>query len=639
MVHTVWCSSVPTGMEVCPNVLLVHRLALLAREDQPFLCFHFLNFLSLKSSQTHDPIFHSQSKAQNQTEPSKMPAKKYKLFKAGENDGDPPPCAFFLSPQGCKNGDKCKFSHEVPSSKQRAPAPAPATIYDDSSDVVSSESEGEDQFPQKPVVKNATLHNSAQKKQPDQKSQTPTEPKKKRKRKKGDSDSDLGLFAKPAKRANDKQNEKKKDVELPPPPKTTTPTKPKPSTPKPTTSKKVKIEDAVPSFRSLNLPIASFSTQSNADTAPQPSTSKKETTPEGYPLPQSTPEGQKWQSSVIATRSHPNYNSIFDFDKLKKMDEENGVAKAEDWVKARPFGDWCANNPHAIAIDCEMCETKDPLTGNTDHKALCRLSVVNAVDPDDVLIDTLVKPKWPVVDYRSRINGIKEEDLDNVQFTLSHAQAFMMALCSEETVIIGHAVNNDVAALKMEHHCYVDSALLFTDKDETNNAACSLKDVVKSVTGKEMPKIHCSVNDARSALISIEEGYLKKDGKPDPVERSVKKNRSSRETSISLFVHRIPKGCKPEHLKNMIVSYTSISPTEINDIIFGSDTGKTTVTFKSPEHASLAFKTFENEAKPDKTGRMQKRIFMRNGDYICIRKMTNDKKDSKGGKSEKRHSL
>ena len=66
---------------------------------------------------------------------------------------------------------------------------------------------------------------------------------------------------------------------------------------------------------------------------------------------------------------------------------------------------------------------------------------------------------------------------------------------------------------------------------------------------------------------------------------------------------------KTEHIKNMFLSYTSIVPDEVPDITYGADTGKTTVSFTSPEHANLAFRTFESEEKPDKTGRMQKRIY------------------------------
>jgi hypothetical protein len=37
-----------------------------------------------------------------------------------------------------------------------------------------------------------------------------------------------------------------------------------------------------------------------------------------------------------------------------------------EWVTLKKYGSWCKAFPQIIAIDCEMCETKDPLTGNKD---------------------------------------------------------------------------------------------------------------------------------------------------------------------------------------------------------------------------------------------------------------------------------
>jgi len=44
--------------------------------------------------------------------------KYYKLFTTkGREDSKLPLCAFFKSAKGCKNGTNCKFSHNVPTSK------------------------------------------------------------------------------------------------------------------------------------------------------------------------------------------------------------------------------------------------------------------------------------------------------------------------------------------------------------------------------------------------------------------------------------------------------------------------------------------------------------------------------------------
>ena len=592
--------------------------------------------------------------------------KKYTLFKK-TGDGSVPPCAFFLSPAGCRNGDKCKFAHVHPSTANIS------SNNSTSSSDISSESEDESpplpltvklspkakRTPQKnpkvaPVAMSDDMFAA-----PGEITQTLTpvnsgDGKKKRKRKPEHSDP----FAKPKTLALSTPSVGKSDFNTP--------------THTPKSKKKTKVAEKTSSFRDLNLPVASFSIPGASDSAqstPAPSVaihtpkSKKNskmaektssfrdlnlpvasfsspgasvsakgtpapsvaTTPPQpkYPIPSSTPEGIKWQNAVIATRNNPRYKSNFDFDKAKQQMDEPRKGKTSHWVTTRPFGAWCANNPPAIAIDCEMCETKDPVTGASNPKALCRLSVVNAVNPDEVLIDTLVKPTWPVVDYRSKINGIKKEHLDSVQFTLKHAQAFMIALCSNETVIIGHALHNDLVSLQMGHHCNVDSAMLFSVKDEPSST-CSLRDLAMSVMTREMPEVHDSVNDALVALLAIQAGYLETGGSPAPVARSFPPRRKG--ASSELFVHRIPKGVFQQHISKMFLAHTQIEPKEVPTIEFNSETGKTTVVFASGDHANLVFKSLEGEAKPDKTGRLQKRVYLRNGGYICIRKMTAPKK-------------
>ena len=74
------------------------------------------------------------------------------------------------------------------------------------------------------------------------------------------------------------------------------------------------------------------------------------------------------------------------------------------------------------------------------------------------------------------------------------------------------------------------------------------------------------------------------------------------------------------------MNHTSVQPTEVPDVEFNSDTGKTTVTFASVQHANLAFNALAGEPKPDKTGRMQKRVYLRTGGYIAVRKMIAPKK-------------
>mmetsp|Transcript_11497 Transcript_11497/g.29094 ORF Transcript_11497/g.29094 Transcript_11497/m.29094 type:complete len:547 (+) Transcript_11497:136-1776(+) len=544
-----------------------------------------------------------------------MTTKKYKLFSAG--NGEKAACAFFSSPAGCRNGANCKFSHgETSAPTACPPAPTRVELSDDSS--MSSESEAGMPEPPKQQVKQETPKVQA---------------KKKKKRKNSDGD----IFSKPKNASNGKPREQQPPTNPNKKARKATPEKPaKPQVFANTYSSildeiESKPKVATNSYSSLlsNLPIASFSipgvTPSTPVKKPPAPASAKKATPkkDGRILPTSTAVGRKWQKSVVETRKHERFATSYDFKRYKENDASNGIPST--WVKAKPYGSWCASNPQAIAIDCEMCETQDPVSGSRNAKALCRLSIVNAENPEEVLLDTLVKPSWPVKDYRTKINGIAKEHLENVEFTLRHAQAFMLTLCNEETVIVGHAVHNDLVALNMEHDVVSDSSYLFRAKDSPS-ATPSLKDTVKTMLKMDMPETHDSVNDARKALECVLH-WIQNDGKVEGVVRT--KRERSEPVGHKLFVHRIPKICTEEHLSNMFLKHSYIQPTEVDEIQFAASHGKTHVNFKTPKHANLAFETLDGNAEEENSGRLQKKVYLRNGDYIRVRKMLHHKKPEK----------
>ena len=82
-----------------------------------------------------------------------------------------------------------------------------------------------------------------------------------------------------------------------------------------------------------------------------------------------------WQQLVVATQGHSRFNANYTFQ------EEDST-----WVKAKPFGSWCAqsNLPRVLSMDCEMCETTDPVTGVKVDNALVRFSVVDCTDNGNV---------------------------------------------------------------------------------------------------------------------------------------------------------------------------------------------------------------------------------------------------------------
>jgi RNA exonuclease 1 len=572
-----------------------------------------------------------------------MPAsnnkKKYTLFaSANAEAGAKPPCAFFASAAGCRSGDNCKFSHLLanapakPAADAAAAESAPMRHSLETSSVVSSESEAS----KKDDGKDVFVTMADMKKQKEEASN------KKRRGKRAEVDDPFAnpktkvakttATASPKSAPSKKESAPTKKEKSTPPPAVVTTTRQQ-STPTPTTP-------AVSGFRAMALPIAAFSCmpeskksgdvdKASSDSTPEPPTPKaaKPAPPAPEPkkessmhLPKSNPVGRKWLPAILQTSKHARFERSYDFSRYQQQDEEVGLS-ASAWIEAKPYSEWCAKNPQVIAMDCEMCETCDPVSGLKDCRALCRISVVD-VTTNEVLLDTLVKPAWPVSDYRTWVNGIGAEHLDTVQFTLRHAQAFMMALCSQETVILGHALENDLAAIRMTHQAVVDSAYLYPVKDSPN-ASISLKDLTKSILEIDMPKTHDSVNDARMSMECLKV-WLKKGGKVEPIVRVATASYAQK-----LFVHRIPKKtCEASHLSRMFLHHTTIEPVSVEDIEFGSnDVGKTYILFKTGAHASLAFDSLEGKAEPDATGKLQKKVFLKNGGYVRVRKMVREKGD------------
>lgn len=531
----------------------------------------------------------------------RMPAtKKYKLFSI--TDGKKPVCAFFLSAAGCRNGEKCPFLHEAEGKR----IGGGYVEVSDSASIISSESEGDENRKKRKENSNSDDKNSFENRQLPAAESVSSFPSRKKKPRHSS-----GL-------QQGHQCETRSSSEKLP--RNQLQTK--------KLKQDVSCDDDDNSFAS-HVPVALLSTlrtkpgakESEFSSSSQPKNNMDETAKlvepkDRPPLPTSTERGRKWRAAVLRTREHERYSTSFDFVRYKQKSMEAGIQS--DWIKAKSFGSWCSSNPQAIAIDCEMCETQDPLSGSKNPKALCRISVVNAECPDEVLLDTLVKPNWPVCDYRTRINGIKKEHLENVQFTLRHAQAFMMALCSDETVIVGHAVHNDLIALNMEHHCIADSSFLYHAKD-SSSATVSLRDVVSTIFQEKMPETHDSVNDARKALESVVH-WVKNSGNVAEIERRTTNTKSSQ-----LFVHRVPTYCNAKNLYSMFQTHADIIPEQVDEVEFSGTTGKTHVTFRTSRHAKLAFDTLDGSSEPDKSGRLQKKVYLKNGDYVRIRKMVHEK--------------
>lgn len=104
------------------------------------------------------------------------------------------------------------------------------------------------------------------------------------------------------------------------------------------------------------------------------------------------------------------------------------------------------------ALDCEMIYT-------TAGMSIARVSVIDG--SGKCVYDKLMRmdPGVGVLDYNTRFSGVKS--LDEAELDLDGVRREMRKFIGPETILIGHALENDMRALRMIHLNVVDTAILF----------------------------------------------------------------------------------------------------------------------------------------------------------------------------------
>ena len=154
-----------------------------------------------------------------------------------------------------------------------------------------------------------------------------------------------------------------------------------------------------------------------------------------------------------------------------------------------------------ISLDCEMCKTEG------DTFDLTRISIVRW--DDSVLMDELVKPEREITDYLTPYSGITKEMLEPVTTTLGDIQARLLKILTPRTILVGHSLNSDLAALKLTHPFIVDTSIAYPHPRGLPLKS-SLKWLSQKYLGREIQKSHGSlghdsVEDARAGLDLIKQ--------------------------------------------------------------------------------------------------------------------------------------
>ncbi|KAG9238267.1 hypothetical protein BJ875DRAFT_368238 [Amylocarpus encephaloides] len=206
---------------------------------------------------------------------------------------------------------------------------------------------------------------------------------------------------------------------------------------------------------------------------------------------------------------HPaSYDDEVDRNALSTQREEKSTSTQHGWVDSLVQSLDSGEVPEAeiqsgsltagreiLAMDCEMC-----MTGEKEF-SLTRMSLVGW--DGSVVMDELVKPAKPIINYLTQYSGITEKMLADVTTTLEDIQQKLVKILQPHTILLGHSLNSDLTALQITHPFIIDTALLYPHP-RGPPLKSSLKWLAQRYLNREIQKGgaagHDSIEDARTCL-------------------------------------------------------------------------------------------------------------------------------------------
>jgi len=342
---------------------------------------------------------------------------RYTLFKADSN-GEAP-CAFFNRPGGCKNGDDCRFVHSSnPSSPSPGKAPSSTTKTPSSNDVPSNNTSdvGIDWMIKSPQG--------------------------------GDNDSGKKLSSKKSKKNNKKRSlssvlEEMKTENNSSTNVTTNSNENFIITSNTVDQKKKRRKNDKQSFQKMEESDSLSSSSSEAEEEEeeeksrqvkkqQPQNKKKKTNQKKNN--NNNQQEKEEEESEVCMEMKSGCDGLLEemmnwlrdqkvFRDRYQFNVDNSWIKTPQIFADRGEEEGEEDGLKMVGIDCEMCETEDPITKERRNE-LIRVSLVTSPNPNlDPLLDLFVRPENPIKDMRSRIHHLTQEEVMEKGVSMRIAQS------------------------------------------------------------------------------------------------------------------------------------------------------------------------------------------------------------------------
>lgn len=90
------------------------------------------------------------------------------------------------------------------------------------------------------------------------------------------------------------------------------------------------------------------------------------------------------------------------------------------------------------------------------------VGAISIVDSDcRPVYETLVRPGAPIIDYNTEFTGLTEKDFNRVRTRRQDVKAKLLSMVGMCTILVGHALNEDLIRLKLIHDHVVDTSVLY----------------------------------------------------------------------------------------------------------------------------------------------------------------------------------